>query len=146
MASQWPVVHARLLALLRASWPDVEVYDGPVVTGDVPNWFCTVGGAENEDSAGNFTQTKAGSGWQTEETGGVRCELVAFDGGVNLSVVRVEAFALLDVLEQAIRDDQTLGVLPKGSTTELTVDVVPRQNKAGSQQRLPFTVNYFVRT
>jgi hypothetical protein len=147
MATQWPVVHARLVALLPtlAGWPQF-VYDGPPVTGDVPTSYATVGYVLNEVSAGSFSQTRSGDGFRVEETGGIRCELVTSTGDTDLATVRAQAFALMDVLEQAIRADQTLGVMAPASTAALTVDVVPSQSTAGAVQRLPFTLDYFTVT
>lgn len=148
MATQWPVVHARLVALLPTlpGWSDVQVFDGPPITGDSPTDYVTVGYAVDEGSAGSFSHERSGGGYQVEETGTVRCELVSLGGETDLLEVRASAFALMDALEVAIRTDQTLGVMPQGSTSALDVDVVPSQTNRGAQQRLPFTVRYFVRT
>jgi len=148
VATQWPVVHARLVALLPAlaGWSAVQVFDGPPITGDTPNDYATVGYALAEESAGTFSHERSGGGYQVEETGTVRCELVSLSGQTDLTDVRARAFALMDALEESIRSDQTLGVMPQGSTAALEVDVVPIQTDRGAQQRLPFTVRYFVRT
>lgn len=147
MATQWPVVYARLLTLLPAlpGWAEVDVRDGPGVDAQVLD-YCTVGHAYEERSAGTFSHERHGNGFQVEETGSIRCELVTSSGDTDPQAVRVSAFALIDELEEAIRADQTLGVLSKGSTTALVVDVAPRQSRAGASQRLPFTVNYFTRS
>lgn len=146
--SSWRTVHARLVELLPTlpGWSGVPVFDGPPVTGEVPQAYCTVGFAFEEDSAGSFEHERAGNGFQLEETGGVRCELVATVGETDLARVRALAFDLLDEVEKTIRADQTLGVLPPASTTNLAVDVVPAQTTTGAQQRLPFTVGYFTRS
>lgn len=148
MGTQWPVVHARLVALLPSltGWSGVPVYDGPPVTGDAPTDYCTVGFALNEDSAGNFEHERSGNGFQVQESGGVRCELVVTTGDTDLPTVRARAFTLMDAVEETIRADQTLGVLSPASTTALTVDVVPAQSTSGAQQRLVFTVGYFTVT
>lgn len=148
MATQWPVVHARLVSLLQTlpGWGQVSVYDGPPVTGDNPATYATVGYVLDESSGGSFSHTRSGGGYQVEETGTVRCELVATVGDADLTSVRTRAFGLLDALEQSLRTDQTLGVMPQGATAELSVDVLPLQTQTGAQQRLPFSLNYFVRT
>lgn len=148
MASQWPVVHGRLVALLPTlpGWSGVPVYDGPPVTGDAPMRYVTVGFVNDEVSAGSFAHERAGNGFQVQETGNVRCELVTAIGTADLPEMRAAAFALLDALEVAIRADQTLGVLPAASTTSLEVDVIPTQSTSGAVQRLVFSVNYFTVT
>lgn len=148
MATQWPRVHARLVALLPTlpGWGGVQVFDGQPVTGDTPLDFATVGHVSDEPSAGTFSHERAGNGFQVEETGAVRCELVSWVGNTDLPSVRVRAFALIDALEVAIRTDQTLGILPPASTSSLEVDVQPIQSTSGAQQRLAFSVRYFVRT
>lgn len=149
MATQWPVVHARLVDLLSnlgSPWSGVSVFDGPPVTARVPDAFCTVGFVSDEEAGGAFTHDRAGNGFQLEETGHVRCELVTQSGPTNLATVRARAFELIDALEAEIRRDQTLGVLPQGSTTNLAVDVLPVQTTNGAMQRLTFSLNYFTRT
>lgn len=148
MASQWPRLHAALVATLPTlpGWSVVEVFDGPPVTGNVPTSYCTVGHAQLEDSAGSYETTLAGNGFQLEESGLVRCELVVFDGGTDVTALRVRAFGLLDALDAAIRANRTFGVLSPEATTDLAVDVVPVQSQAGAVQRLPFSVLYFTRS
>jgi len=147
MATQWPVVHARLVALLPtlAGWPPF-VFDGPPVTGDDPQVYATVGYAFGFDGAGRFSQTRAGNGFQVEETGSVQCEVVSVTGDVDLALMRSQAFALMDALDAELRRDQTLGVLPQASTCSLSVDVVPAQATSGAVQRLPFSIDYFTIT
>jgi hypothetical protein len=147
MATQWPVVHARLVALLPtlAGWPQF-VYDGPPVTGDAPFAYATVGYALNRDGAGSFSQTRAGNGFQVEESGSVQCELVTLTGDADLASMRVQGFALIDVLDASLRADQTLGVLAPASTCSLSVDVIPEQSTAGAVQRLAFSIDYFTVT
>lgn len=148
MATQWPLIHARLVELLPtlAGWEDVPAFDGPPITGDTPRDYVTVGYVIAEDSAGTFSHIRSGGGYQVEETGGIRCELVSTVGETDLATVRARAFALLDALEQEIRRDQTLGVLSTEGTSALDVDVVPVQTTSGAQQRLVFTIQYFTRT
>lgn len=148
MATQWPVLAARLVEVLPTlpGWEQVAVFDGQPVTGDVPTSYCTVGYAGLEESAGSYETARAGNGFQIEESGSVRCELVVSAGDTDLTAVRTEAFALVDAIEAAIREDQRFGVLPPASTTDLVVDVVPFQSTAGAVQRLPFSVTYFTRS
>lgn len=144
MAAQWPLVHARLVALLPtlSGWPS-EVYDGPPVTGDNPARYATVGYVFGEDGGGSFTTDTAGNGFQIVESGSVRGEIVATTGAADLVTVRAQAFAMADALEASIRADRTLGgVLSAQGTAVLRVDVLPTQTTQGATQRLPFTVDY----
>lgn len=147
MASQWPLVHARLVAIVQGLSPAPEVtYDGPPVTGDAPSTYATVGYVYGEDSAGDFS-TDTTNAYQIAETGTVRGELVATSGATDIAAVRAQAFAMADALEVAIRQDRTLGkVLSPAGTATLRVDVVPAQTTSGATQRLPFTVDYFTTT
>jgi hypothetical protein len=144
MATQWPVLTARLVVLLPtlSGWSGVSVFDGPPVTGDVPTSYCTVGYVEDDD-AGSYTDdlSEVGNVFTTE-TGSIRCRLVVTSGDVDISTVRTAAFALVDALRTSLRTAPLVGVLPAGSTTSLAVDVGSVQNERGSGQRLDFTVSY----
>lgn len=143
MASQWPLVHARLVALLPTlnGWP-AEVYDGPPVTGDNPGRYATVGYVFGEDGGGSFT-TDTTNSYQIVETGTVRGEIVTTTGAADLATVRSQAFAMVDALEASIRADRTLGgVLSPQGTAVLRVDVLPTQTTQGATQRLPFSLDY----
>lgn len=147
MATQWPIVHARLVQLLPtlSGWP-TAVYDGPPVTGDNPPIYATVGYQFEQDEAGSFRHERAGNGFQVEETGDVRGELVCRTGDATTETVRAQAFALIDALEASLRADQTLGVLPPASTTNLSVTVAPDANQSGAVVRLRFAIDYFARS
>lgn len=148
MAAQWPVLYARLLELLPSlpSWGDVPVFDGPPVTGATPEAWATVGFAQLEDSAGTYLTDRSSIDGLIDETGSIRCELVARTGVVDIASVRARVFALLDELGAAMRADQTLGVLSPGSTTRLEVDVIPIQDSTGAVQRVAFNVSYLTST
>jgi len=144
MAAQWPLIHARLVAVLPtlSGWP-TQVYDGPPVTGDNPTRYATVGYVFGEDGGGSFSTDTDGNGFQIVETGSVRGEIVATTGAADLVTVRSQAFAMVDALEAYIRGDRTLGgVLSAQGTAVLQVDVLPTQTTQGATQRLPFTVEY----
>lgn len=148
--SQWPRVVARLLEALPLlpRFATTPVYDGPEPdeAGNQTLTFCTVGYQRGDDSAGTFSQDRAGNGFQIEETGEVRCEIYAGNGDDSMSDARSGAFYLLDAVQSFLLADQTLGVLPAGSTCVLQVDPISLSTKAGSAQWLPFVVRYFTRT
>lgn len=151
MAAAWPLVKRRLVAHLPslAGWADVEVFDGPPVTGDVPTDFVTVGFVLGEDFAGSYEQTRNGeNSWQgaLEEVGTIRSELVCATGEVDLADVESRAFALVDAWEAWVSADETLGVLGPSSTASLAVDVQPAQTTGGAVQRLTVTLSYLARS
>lgn len=144
MATQWPLLASRLVALLPtlSGWSAVSVFDGPPVTGDTPTSYCTVGFIEDED-AGGYTDDQATAGnTLTTESGAIRCRLVVVSGDTDLSALRTAAFALVDALRASLRSDPTAGVLPAGSMTSLEVNVRSAQNDRGAGQALDFVVSY----
>jgi len=147
MAAQWPLVHARLVALLPTlpGWP-ADVFDGPPVTGNAPTRYATVGYVFGEDAGGDF-RTDTTNAYRIEEAGSVRGEIVATTGSADLATVRQQAFAMADALEASVRADRTLGgaLSPDGLAT-LRFDVVPAQTQQGATQRLAFSVDYITRT
>ena len=152
MATQWPLLTARLVALLPtlSGWSAVQVFDGPPVTSEIPTSYCTVGYVD-DDNVGSYADDLSQVGnIFTAETGEVRCRLVVVtgdidsdaDGKSDLATIRTAAFTLIDALRASLRTDPRVGVLPAGSTTSLTVDVGAAQNERGSGQRLDFTLSY----
>lgn len=142
----WPIVKNRLVALLPTltGWSITSVYNGPVVTGDAPTEFVTVGYVPGEDFGGSFEQAR-GLGDLPEETGAIRSEIVCSDGDTDMPTVEARAFELADAWQAEVDRDPTLGVLPQGSTTSLAVDVQPAQTTGGAVQRLTVTLSYFAR-
>lgn len=148
-AAQWPVIYARLLVWLPAlaafQTEPTPVYDGPPVSADQTLTFMTVGYAEGEDSAGSYSQERAGNGFQTTETGFIRCEVYAGNGDGSLTAARAAAFALVDAIQTALIADQTLGVFPQGTLLSMSVD--PHSVLAeGAAQYLPLSIQYVVTT
>ena len=143
MATQWPLIVARLAALLPTlpGWSAVTVYDGPPVTNDVPRDYVTVGYVADEQ-AGTYISVQDPNGFQWIETGTVRCQLSSMSGDTNLSLMRSRVFGLMDALEAAVRADRRLGVLSPAGTSELDVDILSLQNVSGAAQSLLFTLHY----
>ena len=142
----WPVVKGRfaVLAAGLSGWSQVSVYNGPVVTGEAPTEFFTVGFVPGEDFGGSYEQDR-GLGDVPQEVGTVRSELVCSSGDTDMVTVEARAFALVDALQAAVDADPTLGVMRSGSTSALSVDVQPQQTTAGAVQRLVVTVSYIAR-
>jgi hypothetical protein len=140
----WPSVKAALVGLVPSlsGWSSVAVYSGPVVTGDAPTEFFTVGYVPGEDFGGIYEQAR-GPGDLPVEEGTVRSELVCSSGSArDMPMVEARAFALVDALQAAVDRDPTLGVLRQGSTVALAVDVQPQQLTSGAVQRLAVTLTY----
>ena len=146
MSAAWPLVKNRLVVLLPdlPGWSGVSVYSGPPVTGDAPTRYVTVGFVPGEDFAGSYEQTYTPGGL-LEEVGTVRSEVVCATGDVDLPAMEADAFALVDAWEASITADGTLGVLPQGSTSALSVDVEPSQTTSAAAQRLVVTLSYTAR-
>jgi hypothetical protein len=142
----WPQVKARLVALAPTltGWSAISAYNGPVVSGEAPTDFFTVGFVPGEDFGGSYEQDR-GLGDIPTESGTIRCELVCSSGDTDMPAVEARAFALVAALQAEVDRDPTLGVLRHGSTVTLAVDVQPQQTTGGAVQRLAVTVNYLAR-
>lgn len=148
MSAQWPNVLNWLTTTVPtlAGWSAVTVFDGPPVTGDNPFVYFTVGYVSG-DQAGSYTQAQDPSGFQLQETGEVKCELVINNGDGSVPAARAQGFALLDAIEAAIRADRRLaGTLPPQSDVTTAVDVLSVENAAGAAEAFVFTVHYFTVT
>lgn len=149
MSSQWPLVAARLYALLPTlpHWADVEVWDGAAF--DVSKaTFATVGHATDgvQTAAGTFTKTQASDGYRVIEQGSVACQITCTDDELDQAALRTLIFGLFDDIEAAIRTDRTLGVLSDEGTTDLTVDITSMQTIPGAATTVAFTVDYYTVT
>lgn len=146
MSVAWPTVKAAVLDLLTAlpAFSAVQVFDGRVITADVPLDYVTVGWVPGEDFGGSFEQVDELGGLLLEN-GTLRSEIVCTAGETDLSVVEARAFALFVAWQAAVRADGTLGVLPQGSASSLAVDAQPEQTDRGSVQRLVVTLTYVAR-
>lgn len=144
MATQWPLVVARLVELLPTlpGWSAASVIDGQQIADLPAGPICTVGFVE-DDSAGSYSEATSmvGNVFSTED-GEVRCRLVTAAGEAEISGPRVSGFALIDALRDYMRATPLLGILPPGSTTALSVQVASAQNAQGAGQRLDFTLSY----
>ena len=142
MAVAWESVRAELVAALPAVvGPSVKVYDGPVVTGENPPSYITVGHSPSatDESAGTFTQDVGPDGFDVAETGVVICELAASTGSTTVPSV----FATFGAIAAWIQADMTLGgTLSANATCTASANVVQAQTRAGAVQRLLLTINY----
>jgi hypothetical protein len=139
----WPRVQDRLVTVLPAVLVGAKVYGGPVVAGEKPARYLTVGCQPSTDgqSAGTYEQAQTLDGYAAQESGTVLMELAAVTGSTTLP----DAFESASAISAWVQADQTLGVMTPGSTSSLSVEVLQAQNKAGAVQRLLLTLNYFTR-
>lgn len=141
MSAYWPIVQARLFTLLPTLLPaDVVVFDGPSAGAEKGARKYVTVGATTEGAGGSYDQPDSTTDTLRTEAGTVVCEFVDWSGDVAIATKRDQVFAYANLLEASIRADQTLGVLPKASTTTLTGDLVLTATAA----RLVVTVVYFV--
>lgn len=145
MALAWDKVRAALAAQLPGVVPaGVTTYDGPVVSGDAPTAYLTIGSAPSstDNATGTFAQDNGPDGYSATETGGVLCELGAVTGDARVPSV----FAAFEAIVSHIQSDMTLGgVLTVGSVVTVAATVVESQTGAGAKQHLVITVQYLTR-
>lgn len=152
MTVLWPTVKNRLVTVL-VSWDgyvastdpaalatDVLVFDGPLVSGDDPTAFITVGWqhSTDEDSAGTFEQSEGPDGYMVTETGSVLCEIASITGDSAIP----NAFVIYEALANYVQANRTLGVLDPTALTSLSCEVVQAQNSDGAVQRLLVAMEY----
>jgi hypothetical protein len=150
----WPAVVNALLALFPTltGWPPAEsTYDAaPTTAGS--DFYVIVGGTLplpgfEDDTAGSFSRTQDPDGFQTQETGTVRCQLTSASGAIDITGHRGKVFAAADALYAYLAAHRTLGgVLSQNATVDLTVDVTSLQDGTVSDQTLVLTVHYFTVT
>lgn len=152
-AAAWPTLKARLVTLLSefdgyalstdATVSDSStalVYDGPLVQGDDPMRFVTVGWQDSTDdvSAGDYDHSRGPDGWSAAESGTVLLEVASTTGDSEVP----DAFSMVADLEGAVTADPSLGVLEGAPTVSLSVSVAEAQSGLGATQRLLVSLGY----
>lgn len=141
----WDTVYSSLLTILPtlSGYTNVPVYDGAPLASDQTNNYVAVGFVLDQDGAGSFTVTPNNDGFHDTETGEVRCEVYGGNGDGDLAAARAASLALVTPLREYLKTDRTLG-LPAGSSTSLSVDVLPQQSSSGAGQLLVLSIAYTV--
>ncbi|MGZ6838627.1 MAG: hypothetical protein ACXVGE_22430 [Blastococcus sp.] len=141
----WDTVYSTLLTVLPtlAGYANVPVYDGAPLTNDETDAYVAVGFVLDEDGAGSFRVEPNSDGFHDTESGEVRCEVYGGNGDGDLAAARAASLALVAPLREYLKTDRTLG-LPVGSSTSLSVDVLPQQSSSGAGQLLVMSVSYVV--
>lgn len=141
MSTYWPVVQAQLLELLPTLLgADVVVFDGPSAGREKGTKQYVTVGATTDGTGGSYEQPDSPITGVRQERGEVACELVDWSGDTDVAAKRTVVFGWADLLEAAVRSDQTLGALPPASTVTLAGELVA----TATTTRLVLTVAYFV--
>lgn len=159
MTLHWPTLQQRLVELCPTlpGWEDVAVHDGQPRQNKGAKESFSVGWstygpqggtrASGLGDSGSFNEVEETISGVRAYTGTVLCELLVHGGDETLAgAYRQRAFDLLGALEDAIREDETLGVLPFTSTTSLGAEVISGQDRTGASTRLIVSVDFFVRS
>lgn len=145
MSAYWPVLQARLVALLPtlagSTW---TVFDGPAAGREKGVERYILVGAATEGDGGFYGQPDDAVDTMRAEEGVVIVELNSWTGDVAAPTRRAECFTVANALEAAIRADQRLGVLPDSSTTALSAEIVTPTK--GTSARLVLSVEYTTRS
>lgn len=139
----WPVLQARLVELAPTIASGFVLFDGIPAGVEEKGATKTISvGASKDDGPGSFDLTDDSTDGMRAENGTVVLELISWAGDRDVPTRRSEVFAVVDALNEQIRTDQRLGVLPKSSTTTVSVAPVNLTNAV----RLVVTVSYFARS
>ncbi len=143
----WPLVVAGLASGIgdRVTY-GVSVLTGPVVSGDSPGAYVSVGylPSQPESNAGGFIQSiDTSAAWSWQESGTVAVEVAALTGSSTLP----DAFTVAGLISGYLAEDQTLGgLLSTDATVTTSCDVTNAQTTSGAVQRLILTISYTTRT
>lgn len=143
--SRVPDVIDALVALLAAApaLAGVKVVDGPIVTNDSKDavFVGYDGDPEGEGQAVEFTQEWAAIGQRAKgETFTVTCAVVVWRGGTKVRPIRVRAFELLAAVEDALRDDPSLGLPPPSVVAFASGSMAQLQGAPGLGVRVMFQI------
>lgn len=145
MSAYWPVLQARLFALMPTlAGSEWVVFDGPAGGQESGKQKYILVGASTDGEGGNYDQPDDPVTTMRAETGSVTVEINSWTGDKAAPTRRAECFAIANALEALIRADQRLGVLPPSSTTALSADIVLPTK--GTSARLVLSVNYTTRS
>ena len=109
MTSTVPAALAALVALCRSGLSETDVYDGPPVGGDYPDWV-GIGYDPGTSEVVTVTTDWSQLGAQRhEERYDIACTLGSNSGDLSMTDRRVRAYALLDAVAAALASDYTLG-------------------------------------
>lgn len=143
-----PALIDAVVAALKAADPDLNVWDGPIITGDYDNavYIGFDGRYEDFEETASSTQQQWASGIgqnARDEDHQVTCAVVVLTGDADTSwkPTRDRAYAILETVGQVLRADPSLG-LPPPSVAELWPgDYYQENSPQGLQGRIVFSVH-----
>jgi hypothetical protein len=144
VSAWWPVLQQRLVVLMPTVASGWTVFDGPAAGREKGVQKYILVGASTEGEGGSYGQPDDTIDTMRQEEGSVVVELNSWSGDVAAPTRLTECFAVANALEALIRTDQRLGVLPVGSTTALSAEIVTPTK--GTSARLVLSVEYFTRS
>jgi len=107
-ASTVPAVLAALYSLTKTALPSANVIYGEPTQGQPGDFICI--GWHREQPAVTNQQSIGDAGIRSSfEDFDVLSEVVAWDGGTDMASCVARAYALLDVIDEAVRVDSKLG-------------------------------------
>jgi hypothetical protein len=144
MTTRWPLVVGWLVNTLPTlpGWSDVAVYDMEPDTYSSDPAYAVVGHTSQDAGSGNYIR-QVDPSMLVDESGTVRVLLVTQSGDPDPDSVRLDGFALVDALEDALVADHSLGgILGAASTASLSIDVQSTAAPGGVTQALIVSLNY----
>lgn len=143
MTLWWPVLQARLVALCPTIAPNFVPFDGIPAGLEEKGATKTLSvGASKDDGPGEFEITDDPVDTFLQETGTVVLEVITWGGDRDVPTKRAEAFAVVEALQEQIRTDPRLGVLPEAGSAGVSVTPV----NLTTSVRLVVSVTYLVRS
>lgn len=148
-----PAVIDALVERATAALPDINVYDGFGIPGDLDEDALMIGvdapsSPGSANSAGS-SQTMAvlGTDRARDQTGSVTCAALSWNGDADQKAARDAAYAVVAAVEDLLRTDPTLGVAAPGrSVCQMGSETLTQsQYEGGTDALIIFTVDFAVR-
>jgi hypothetical protein len=142
VSAWWPVLQQRLVSLVEGVVDDTwVVFDGPAAGREKGAAKYILVGSSTDGDGGSYDQPDSDVDTMRDESGAVIVEINSWSGDTTANPTRrAECFAVADAIEALFRTEQRLGVLPDGSTTALSGELITPSN--GKSARLVLSVNY----
>lgn len=138
--SSIPAAITALVGLLKAALTDVDVFDGPPMTGDMPDHVCIGHDPLDPLNAVEADQVPASLGNRArEESYQILCSLAAWSGDEGMAARRDRALALFATVESIVRANVTLnGAVRSAQIGSYTL--VQEQTDQGASAGLRFRI------